>query len=134
MGVEGLKCVVTGGSGLVGQRLVEMLVERGAARVVSFDIVGKPQYASDDDRIVYLQGDLGEYSDVEKAVDGADCVWHIGALVGPFHPFKAFRRVNYEGTLNVIKACQTKGVCGCPPINVPQSFTPFRTRQVGTRL
>lgn len=80
-------------------------------RVVSFDIASKPQYALEDDRIVYMQGDLGEYADVEKAVAGADCVWHIGALVGPFHPFKAFRRVNYEGTLNVIEACKKKGVC-----------------------
>lgn len=28
------KCVVTGGTGFVGQRLVEMLVERGADQVV----------------------------------------------------------------------------------------------------
>ena len=33
--------VVTGGTGFVGQRLVEMLLERGAKRVVSFDIVPK---------------------------------------------------------------------------------------------
>ena len=35
-------CVVTGGSGFVGQRLVEMLVERGAKKVISFDIAPKP--------------------------------------------------------------------------------------------
>ncbi len=35
-------CVVTGGSGFVGQRLCEMLLERGAERVVSFDIVPMP--------------------------------------------------------------------------------------------
>ena len=38
-----LRCLVTGGSGFVGQRLVEMLVERGAKRVVSFDIAPKPK-------------------------------------------------------------------------------------------
>lgn len=32
-------CVVTGGTGFVGQRLIEMLVERGAEKVISFDIV-----------------------------------------------------------------------------------------------
>jgi nucleoside-diphosphate-sugar epimerase len=36
-------CLVTGGSGFVGQRLVEMLVERGSKRVVSFDISPKPK-------------------------------------------------------------------------------------------
>lgn len=55
MGVEGLKCVVTGGSGFTGQRLVEMLVERGAARVVSFDIAPKPPGASEHPAIEYLQ-------------------------------------------------------------------------------
>jgi len=35
-------CVVTGSSGFVGQRLVEMLVERGAKTVVAFDIAPKP--------------------------------------------------------------------------------------------
>lgn len=40
-----LRCCVTGGSGFVGQRLVEMLVERGAERVVSFDILPQPPTA-----------------------------------------------------------------------------------------
>lgn len=35
-------CVVTGSSGFVGQRVVEMLIERGAQRVVAFDISPKP--------------------------------------------------------------------------------------------
>eukprot|EP00943_MAST-04B_sp_MAST-4B-sp1_P008327 g8327.t1 len=37
-------CFVTGGTGLCGIRLVEMLVERGAKRVVSFDIVPPPEH------------------------------------------------------------------------------------------
>lgn len=40
------RCLVTGGSGFVGQRLVEMLVERGSTRVVSFDIAPKPKGVS----------------------------------------------------------------------------------------
>jgi nucleoside-diphosphate-sugar epimerase len=34
--------VVTGSSGFVGQRLVEMLIERGATTVVAFDVAPKP--------------------------------------------------------------------------------------------
>lgn len=55
MGVEGISCVVTGGSGLVGRRLVEMLVEAGAARVVSFDIAPKPLDALEHRAVVYQQ-------------------------------------------------------------------------------
>eukprot|EP00913_Durusdinium_trenchii_P025013 g23478.t1 len=67
------RCCVTGGSGFVGQRLVEMLVERGAERVVSFDILPQPPSAWQD----LKQSQSME--DVSKAVNGADCVWHVGA-------------------------------------------------------
>ena len=70
------RCVVTGGSGFVGQRLVEMLVERGAKRVVSFDIAPKPKDALDDARIVYQQGDLTTLDDVLKACEARACVAH----------------------------------------------------------
>lgn len=46
-------CVVTGGSGFVGQRLVEMLVERGAKRVVSFDVLPTPKGASERPEVWY---------------------------------------------------------------------------------
>lgn len=60
-------CVVTGGSGFVGQRLVEMLVERGAQRVVSFDVAPKPRDALTDSRVVYQQGTLTKLEDVLAA-------------------------------------------------------------------
>eukprot|EP00933_Yihiella_yeosuensis_P050477 TRINITY_DN48269_c0_g1_i1.p1 TRINITY_DN48269_c0_g1~~TRINITY_DN48269_c0_g1_i1.p1 ORF type:complete len:422 (-),score=58.77 TRINITY_DN48269_c0_g1_i1:205-1470(-) len=103
-------CVVTGGSGFVGQRLVEMLVERGAKRVVSFDILPQPPEAWQDSRIVYVQGDLRSKSDVAAAVAGADCVWHIGAAVGPFHPNKLYEDVNFHGTRHVVEACLEAGI------------------------
>ena len=62
-------CVVTGGSGFVGQRLVEMLVERGAQRVVSFDIAPTPRDALQDARVVYQQGNLTKLDDVLKACE-----------------------------------------------------------------
>ncbi len=55
MTVEGANCVVTGGSGLCGRRLVEMLAEKGAARVVSFDISAKPADAMEHPAIDYQQ-------------------------------------------------------------------------------
>eukprot|EP00755_Sulcionema_specki_P004500 Sspe_Gene.30222::Locus_14864_Transcript_1_1_Confidence_1.000_Length_1320::g.30222::m.30222 len=103
-------CVVTGGSGFVGQRLVEMLVERGAETVVSFDISPPPPGAWADSRIKYMRADIRNKEDVLKACKGADCVWHIAAAVGPFHPTKLYEDVNYQGTLHVIEACKKHGV------------------------
>ena len=59
-GVQGIRAVVTGGSGFVGQRLVEMLLERGASHVTSFDIAPKPQDAVNDAKVTYVQGDISK--------------------------------------------------------------------------
>lgn len=99
-------CVVTGSSGFVGQRLVEMLVERGAKRVVAFDIAPKPADAWDRQEIVYVQGDISDKDAVFDIVQGADCVWHNAAAVGPYHPEQVYFKVNFEGTKNVIAACK----------------------------
>jgi len=94
----------------VGQRLVEMLVERGAGRVVSFDILPKPPTAWENPKIQYVQGDLRNFDDVLAAVEGAGCVWHIGAAVGPFHPKQLYHDVNVQGTQHVLDACKRWGV------------------------
>lgn len=105
-------CVVTGGTGIVGSRLVEMLVERGAKRVVCFDIVPKEHipFYWDHPAIEYVVGDITDAAAVEAACKGADCVWHLAAAVGPFHPKGIYEKVNYGGTVNVIEACKKNGV------------------------
>eukprot|EP00123_Amoebidium_parasiticum_P015456 comp22981_c2_seq1/m.36564 comp22981_c2_seq1/g.36564 ORF comp22981_c2_seq1/g.36564 comp22981_c2_seq1/m.36564 type:complete len:355 (-) comp22981_c2_seq1:37-1101(-) len=106
MGVEGLVCLVTGGSGFVGQRLVEMLLERGAKKVKSFDIAPKPDFASDDPRIEWIRGDLTKKEEVIAACEGVDAVWHNAAAVGPFLPHHLYEAVNYRGSLHVLEACR----------------------------
>ena len=39
--------------------------------------------------------DLRKLSDVKKAIKGADCVWHIAALVGPYHENEMYEQVNH---------------------------------------
>jgi len=104
------RCVVTGGTGFVGQRLVEMLVERGAEKVISLDIVPPPADAWQSPKIEWRVCDVTDKDGVKEALRGADCVWHNAAAVGPFHPKALYKRVNYEGTLNVLAACRELGV------------------------
>lgn len=120
-----MACMVTGGSGFVGQRLVEMLVERGALRVVSFDISPTPKDALDSPKIQYIRGDLTNLEDVTNACVGIDCVYHIAALVGPYHPKEAYRKVNYEGTLNILEACKINGIKRIVMSSSPSTRFPY---------
>ena len=103
-------CAVTGGTGFVGARLVEMLIERGAKKVKVLDVVPPPPTAWKDPRIEYIVGDICDPAAVAKLVAGADCVWHNAAAVGPFHPKPLYFKVNHEGTLVVLDACKKAGV------------------------
>jgi len=86
--------------------LVEMLVERGAEKVISFDIVPKPAAAWDHPAIEWRVGDIADKEAVKDVCKGADCVWHNAAAVGPFHPQELYDKVNFHGTENVIEACK----------------------------
>ena len=119
------KCLVTGGSGLCGQRLVEMLVERGCESVVSFDISPEPRGCLRRPEIKYLRGDLTKYEDIKNACVGAECVFHIAALVGPYHPLEAYYKVNYEGTLNVLNACKELGIKKIVMSSSPSTRFPY---------
>lgn len=48
-------CLVTGGTGFVGRRVVELLVHRGAEKVISFDIVPKPPDAWEHPNITWVE-------------------------------------------------------------------------------
>ena len=101
---------MTGGTGFVGARLVEMLVERGAKTVRVLDVVPPPPTAWRDARIEYIVGDICDPEAVSRLVAGADCVWHNAAAVGPFHPRDLYFKVNYEGTLVLLEACRKHNV------------------------
>lgn len=103
-------CAVTGGTGFVGARLVEMLIERGAQKVKCLDVVRPAPHSWHHPKIEYIIGDVCDAQAVDALVAGADCVWHNAAAVGPFHPRDLYFKVNYEGTLNVLRACREAGV------------------------
>ena len=63
----------------MGRRLVEMLAERGAKRVVSFDVAPKPKGAKDainGCKIDYVQADLTKYDSVLEAFTGCALLAH----------------------------------------------------------
>jgi nucleoside-diphosphate-sugar epimerase len=117
----GCVALVTGSSGLVGARLVEMLLERGAKHVIGFDVLQpdktlEQRFAAIQNKtggtitiLSQTEGDLTNDAAVEAAFTKAphiDIVYHIAAIVGPFHAKELYHNVNYLGTVRIIENCK----------------------------
>ncbi|MEQ2286261.1 hypothetical protein AMECASPLE_000605 [Ameca splendens] len=102
--------LLTGGCGYFGFRLACALHKRGA-RIILFDNVHPSQELPAD--MMFVHGDIREYAQVEKAVFGVDCVFHI-ASYGMSGREQLNRHlieaVNVQGTKNILKACVENGV------------------------
>lgn len=129
--IKGREFAVTGGSGFVGRRLVEMLVERGAKRVVSLDIREPltkkyPHFnmlsAEQEQKVEYVLGDISNEKTVVDAFRGVQAVFHIAAAVGPFLPQPVFEKVNVVGTKNVLTACRENGITQLVASSTPSIF------------
>jgi nucleoside-diphosphate-sugar epimerase len=106
-------CVVTGGSGLVGARLVAMLLERGAQRVLSLDLTLPPPLPPSSPRLRHAVCDITSAAAEEELAghfEGASAVFHCAALVGPGFPAAAYWAVNAGGTAAVTAAAARAGV------------------------
>jgi nucleoside-diphosphate-sugar epimerase len=97
--------VVTGARGLLGSHLAEQLVARGE-RVRA---LVRPAGDTDFLRKLGVElavGDLGEPRSVERAVAGADVVFHCAARVGDWGPWSRYLADTVDATRNLLEACR----------------------------
>jgi FlaA1/EpsC-like NDP-sugar epimerase len=110
--------LVTGGSGTIGARLVEKLLEAEAAVVRVFgrdetkQFYQRQQLGGRRD-VRFLVGDIRDRDRLLRATEGIDVVFHCAALKhvesSEYNPFEA-TQTNIIGTQNVIDACLAAGV------------------------
>jgi len=99
-----MRVVVTGGSGLVGRRLLRRLAPRHD--LVNLDL-------KEPDRPVgrHVSADVVDERAVREAIEGADAVVHAAALPGPSFGTEAeIERVNVGGTEVVAGAALARGI------------------------
>lgn len=102
-----MKALVTGGGGFLGRYLVEQLLGRGdQVRVLCR---GDYPFLKELD-VDYLQGDVRNKDDVEKACEGVDTIYHTAAVPGIWGAWEKYHSINMQGTLNLLESAAEQGV------------------------
>lgn len=104
--------LVTGGCGFLGRHLLQVLLEKEdkITEIRLFDKnidSGLQDQSTERVKVLVVQGDITDYSNVLEASEGATVVIHTASLVDVWHrvPESVIDAVNVQGTVNVINAC-----------------------------
>ena len=100
--------LVTGATGFVGRRVVGALASAGHAVRALVHTESRASVLSAND-VETVHGDIREPQSLARACEGVDAVVHLVAVVRERGDL-TFRRVNYEGTRNMLDAAASAGV------------------------
>lgn len=105
----GRSLLVTGGTGLIGRQVVDLLCGAGASvRVVSLDRITL------DPRAEYIYGDLTEFAFCRDVVRGVDMVCHLAGVKGSIDVSRTQLASHFVPTLmfntNVLEAARRAGI------------------------
>lgn len=95
---------ITGGTGFVGQALIDRAEQAGIAVRA---LARRPQTARAG--VEWIAGDLADHAALARLVDGAEAVVHVAGVVNTSDPAE-FERGNVAGTLAVVEAALGAGV------------------------
>jgi nucleoside-diphosphate-sugar epimerase len=100
--------LVTGGAGLVGNELINQLLEAGENVKA---IYHSSPISISHPLLSIVQGDILDTSFLEEVLEGITHVYHAAALVS-YDPKdrRQLLKINVEGTANIVNACLDKGV------------------------
>jgi len=104
---------LTGGSGFIGSRIVEELLDKSSplkpSKITIFDI--QPYQGGKNELIEFIQGSVCDFEALEKASKNADVVIHTAAIIDWGTKSKQeVLNINVEGTKNMIRACKLNNI------------------------
>ena len=106
------RCLVTGGQGFIGSALVRRLLEDGH-QVAVLDLPEPPfeglQVLGLSDDVERVRGDVADAAIVERVVDDAEWVFHLGAVTIVREAARdslGTYRSNAQGTWTLLEACR----------------------------
>lgn len=107
------RALVTGGAGLIGSHLVDLLIETGYEVTILDNLEpgthrpGKPAWLNPKAR--FIQGDIRNDSDLKQALQGARFIFHQAAYVGFTDEATKYMDVNVGGTAKMFEVISNGG-------------------------
>ena len=105
-----MRILITGGTGFIGKELVLGLISNG----YDIRLLARSADRAADIRLPassIFVGDVTDFSSVKSAIKGCTHVFHLAAVAKPdVKDPGVFRRVNVEGTRNVLEAALQQGI------------------------
>lgn len=98
-----MNVLVTGGGGFLGSAIVRMLIAAGH-RARSFSRNDYPHLHAAG--VETLRGDVADAKALRRAASDCDAVIHTAAKAGVWGAAEDYRRINVQGTDNVIQVCR----------------------------
>lgn len=104
-----MRYVVTGGSGYIGSRLIERLVERDDTERVVICDVRPPR--SHRPKVEYRELDVRDAAGVRKLIEDVrpDALIHLAFVLNPMHDENRMYEIDVGGTQNVLEAASLAG-------------------------
>lgn len=147
-----MRLMVTGAAGFIGSNFVRhWIAERPDDHIVAYDLLtyagNEPNLSDVRDRIVFVQGDIGEIGQVERVLEAEEIDTIVNFAAESHNSYAVldpavFFRTNAMGTLNLLEAARshdigrfhhisTCEVYGDLPLDTDEMFTessPYRPR------
>jgi UDP-glucose 4-epimerase len=107
-------CLVTGGAGFIGSHIVRRLLDdgRGVTVIDNLSTGSRENLTEVMDRITFIEGDIRNPADCDRACRGVDAIFHLAALPSVPRSIKdpvACNDHNVNGTIQLLEAARRAG-------------------------
>tara|TARA_B100000767_G_scaffold120989_1_gene115365 strand:+ start:1438 stop:2424 length:987 start_codon:yes stop_codon:yes gene_type:complete len=120
------KILITGATGFLGSRLVEIMSTIKGLEILATGRTLKTQNISKKSNLKYILGNLEDTKFVDSLVKGVDTIIHTAALSSQMGNPKDFQRANVEATKHLLKAAKANKIKKFIFISSPSVYFRFK--------